>query len=170
MSDSSRRSAEPFLRHGGAMIVRPFSIVSVRTPHRHTLAAVLNLRVTENDGPVVLTDFNAHDPIVGLTGLEHGDRIVSGSLFSVEGYLVDDALLIVPDDCVGHCWLHAFALEHIGVQQAAGKEWSARQAKEKVPVTDSGRRPGFVCNASEPGSLKERSLVTLLMPHKRTFK
>lgn len=58
--------------------------------------------MTEDDGATVLANFNRHNPIVALSGLEHGDCMVSGGLLGVESCLVDNTLSSIPDDGVGH--------------------------------------------------------------------
>lgn len=66
------------------------------------MMTALILRMTEDDCATVLANFNGHNPIVALSGLEHGGCMVSGGLLGVESRLVDNTLSSIPDDGVGH--------------------------------------------------------------------
>ena len=58
--------------------------------------------VAEDDGPIVLTDFNRHDAIVALPGREHRHCVIFCCLFGVKSHFVDETLPSIPYNRVGH--------------------------------------------------------------------
>jgi hypothetical protein len=70
-------------------------------PPQRADTLILVFGMAEDHGAVVLANFDRDDPIVTLTGLEHSDSMILGSLFGVEKYLVDDAFASIPNDSEG---------------------------------------------------------------------